>query len=132
MKIVTSGLLTVGTTLFLLACAPEQKQASNEPAAPRGTVLVKQLPAGVEGLELRNGALRLKSGYNFVKQPRHQFAVVRMSDGQTVTSGGCGCTGGTCDPVLRGGIAVCEGNNCTGTCGLALTIAGVRKAIMNF
>jgi hypothetical protein len=93
---------------------------------------VKQLPAGVKGVELGEGFLRLKEGYNFVKQPKHRFAVARISDGRNVSSGGCGCTGGTCDPVYRGGIIVCEGSNCTGTCGLALTIAGVERKIITY
>jgi hypothetical protein len=59
MKIASSVLLSLGTTLLLLASAQEQKQANAEPA-PRGTVIVKQLPASVEGLErLREWLFRL-------------------------------------------------------------------------
>jgi hypothetical protein len=125
-----SALLTLAAlTLILPACAHE---TPNQTGLPKGKVLVKQLPAGVEGVELKDGALRLKPGFTFVKKPRHRFAVARISNGQTVTTGGCGCTGGTCDPTSSGGIIVCEGSNCTGSCGLALTVKGVNTRIIEF
>ena len=137
MKVISAFLTLLALTLMLLACAHEQKQSqtSQSPGqseTPRGTVLVRQLPADAEGVELKESSLRLRPGYKFVKQPRHGFAVARMSGGQPVLSGGCGCTGGTCDPVLKGGIIVCEASGCTGTCGLALTIAGVKTNIINY
>jgi len=138
MKTINIFLAVAALTLVLLGCAHEQKQSqtSQSPDSsqlPKGTVLVKQLPAGAEGVELSGGALRLKSGYTFVKQPRHGFAVARMGGGHGATSGGCGCTGGTCDPELKGGIIVCEDKGgCTGTCGLALTISGIRTQIIRY
>ena len=137
MKTISAFLTLLALTLVLLACAQEKKEAqmpqsSGQAAAPKGTLLVKELPSGVEGVELKNGALRLKPGFAFEKKPRHQFAVARISGGQGVTSGGCGCEGGTCDPVLKGGIIVCEGNDCTGTCGLALTVHGLNTKIIAF
>ena len=129
MKTFSGFLVVVAVTLTLLACAHE---ATNQASGPKGKLLVKQLPAGVEGVELKDGALRLKPGFTFVKKPRHRFAVARISNGQTVTSGGCGCTGGTCDPTSSGGIIVCEGSNCTGSCGLALTAHGVNTKIMEW
>src|SRR5438552_4378256 len=126
MKANAAVLTLVALTLVLLACAcaPEQRQAqtsksTNPSQMPKGTVLVKQLPAGAEGVELKGSSLRLKTGYKFVKQSRHGFAVARISGGQPVLSGGCGCTGGACDPVSKYGIIVCEPNGCTGSCGLA-------------
>jgi hypothetical protein len=131
MRVITAVLTLLALTLVLVACAHEQRQAqTSQSDLPGGTVLVKRLPAGAEGLELKEGSLRLKPGYSFVKQSGHRFAVARMSGGQPVTSGGCGCTGGTCDPVLKGGIIVCEASGCTGTCGLALTVAGVNTKII--
>jgi len=132
MKTKTLGALVILTslTLMLLSCAHEATNQSGSPS--KGKVLVKQLPAGVEGVELKDGALRLRSGFTFVKKPRHRFALVRISNGQTVTTGGCGCTGGTCEPTAGGGIIVCEGSNCTGSCGLALTARGVSTRIIEF
>ena len=135
---VTSAVLTLFALILMsFACAHEKRQAQTPPAGnqsdvPKGTVLVKQLPAGAEGLELSAGLLRLKSGYKFLKQPGHGFAVARMSGGHPVTTGGCGCTGGTCDPVSKGGIIVCESTDCTGSCGLALTISGASTKIIRY
>ena len=137
MKITSAVLTLLALTLMLLACAHEKKQAQASPAGaqsalPKGTLLVKKLPASVEGLELKGGLLTLKPGYKFLKQPRHRFAVARTSGGRPVTSGGCGCTGGTCDPKSQGSIIVCESTGCTGSCGLAVTIAGVSTTIMRY
>lgn len=138
MKTISAFLISLALTLVLLACVHEKNEAQTSPSTgqngvPKGTVLVKELPAGAEGVELKGGALRLKPGFTFTKQPRHGFTVARMSGGQGATSGGCGCTGGTCDPVLgSGGAIVCQGTNCTGTCGLALTVRGVTRKIVEF
>jgi hypothetical protein len=98
----------------------------------QGQALVAQLPDGAEGLELRDGALRVKDGYTFEQQPGSTFKITRTADGTTVTSGGCGCGSGSgqCDPVMKDGIIVCEGT-CT-DCGLAVTIGEVRTEIMRF
>ena len=137
MKAISAVLAALALTLVLLACTNEKNTAqtsssTSQAGLPKGTVLVKQLPAGAEGVELKDGALRLKSGFTFTKQPRHQFTVARMSGGQGATSGGCGCAGGTCDPVLSGSIIVCQGADCTGSCGLALSIRGVTRKIIEF
>jgi hypothetical protein len=137
-KTISAVLALLGATLVFLACAQQHKEAqtsqsSGSIGAPKGTLLVKQLPADVQGVELKNGMLRLKPGFVFEKKPKHQFVVaLTTGGGGSTTSGGCGCTGGTCDPVNRGGIIVCEGSNCTGKCGLALTLHGVRTRIMEF
>jgi len=135
MKIVSAFLTFLALTLVFFACAHERKHAQTPPEqtqVPKGTVLVKELPGSVEGVELKDGSLRLKLGFTFEKQPGHGFSIARMSGGQHVTSGGCGCTGGTCDPVLKGGIIVCESSGCTGSCGLALTIAGAKTNIIRY
>ncbi len=135
MKTISAFLIFLALTLMSLACAHERKHAQTPPEQsqlPKGTALVKELPGSVEGVELKDGSLKLKPGFTFEKDPRHGFVIARMSGGQHVTSGGCGCTGGTCDPVLKGGIIVCESSGCTGSCGLALTIAGVRMNIIRY
>jgi hypothetical protein len=122
--------------LFAFGCAQKDAEVhaqNSQSLPPKGTLLVKQLPAGVEGVELKDGWLHLKEGYKFEKQPRHRFSVARIGGGHGVTSGGCGCTGGTCDPKLgTGGIIVCDSTGCTGSCGLALTIGGAQTKIIRY
>ena len=136
MKTFSIFLTMAALTLMFLACAHEQKQGQSpdQSQMSKGTVLVKQLPAGAEGVELKGGALKLKSGYKFEKRPRGQFAIARMGGGgNPVTSGGCGCSGGTCEPEFTAaGIIECVPKDCTGHCGLALTVSGVKTQIIRY
>jgi hypothetical protein len=138
-------LLAVAAT----ACGPAQAPAtpSSPPPAPSPTptptpappgaqltmpkraTMVEKLPDGADGLDLRDGRLRLKQGYRFVPQPMGRFAIENPGGG-TGASGGCGCKsgGGTCEPKLSGGIIVCAADGCT-QCGLALTIGGTTTEI---
>jgi hypothetical protein len=105
---------------------------SSTPGA-KGQVVVAQLPAGAEGVELKDGALKLKDGYDFVKESGSTFAIARRSDGRHVTSGGCGCKSatGTCTPTMTIGIIECVPDNCT-SCGLALTVGGASTEIIRY
>jgi hypothetical protein len=117
------------------ACAPKSGEVPAPPASPRTELLVKELPAGVEGLELRDGAIWLKEGYTFEPQPDGTFIIgLRDGSGGGGTGGGCGCKsgGGKCEPVLEGGIAVCKGDSACTKCGLALTVGGVTTEVMLF
>jgi hypothetical protein len=112
-----------------------QTSSPAQSAVPKGKVLVEALPAGVEGLELRNGELRLLGGYEFVEQPENAFKVMRARDGQQVGIGGCGCSRlGLCKPVLSpDGIIVCQVEGlCIGSCGLAVTAGGVSTDIIMY
>jgi hypothetical protein len=93
-------------------------------------VLVKRLPDGVEGVELKNGAVRLRPGYKYVKQSDGTIGVALIAGG----GAGGSNTGGswTCECV--GGRGACEEffvadkylgcrstggpNGCSGTCDL--------------
>src|SRR5688572_21448669 len=111
-----------------------QTSSPAQSATPKGKVLVEALPAGVEGLELKDGELRLLEGYDFVEQPENRFAVARMRDGQHVAVGGCGCSRlGVCQPVKSGGIIVCRALGlCIGSCRLAVTAGGVSTDIIMY
>ncbi len=117
-------------TLVAAACAPTPAPTPSL----YGQAVVKELPAGVEGWELRDGALRLKEGYEFVPQPDGQFILISTGGGGGGTGGGCGCKGGSgkCEPKLKDGIAVCEADSTCTNCGLALTIDGRQVEIMRF
>jgi hypothetical protein len=115
---------------------PGTSQVQTSPEAqtePNVTLLIKELPAGTEGVELKTNGLAVSDGYQLVNDTPGTFSITRKRDGQSVASGGCGCTGGTCEPKLSpDGIIVCSGSSCSDTCGLALTTAGVRTEIAKF
>jgi hypothetical protein len=136
--------------LAIAACAksPTPETGTPEPATPeattpatqapplKGQVLVQQLPDTLEGLEVREGALAVKDGYKFEKQPGGGFTIARMSDGATVTSGGCGCRTGSselCDPLMEGGIIICVGfcNDC-GLAAWPTASPNTRTELMRF
>jgi hypothetical protein len=77
----------VALILGLLAHAHSQTPKSNtqkpepqaETATAKRTVLVKQLPASVEGVSLKGSQVKLKPGYKFVKEPNNTITVARMN-----------------------------------------------------
>ncbi|HET9252012.1 MAG TPA: hypothetical protein VFP58_07850 [Candidatus Eisenbacteria bacterium] len=112
----------------------DPRNATGEPPHRKGRALVKELPAGVEGVELTDGGLRVLKGYEVVHDSDSTFSIARVSTGRpgpTGTSGSCKCTSGT-GKCKDGGatIIVCvpADTTCT-TCGLALTVGGVSTPI---
>ena len=101
--------------------------------ATRAQMLVEALPAGVEGLELAENGLRVKKGYEYVKDTDSTFAIMRLSDSKRISVGGCGCrVGPGCVPVLTDdGIIICVTILCT-PCGLAVTSGGPRFEIARY
>jgi hypothetical protein len=137
-------LLLVVLPLLIASCAkkstPSSESAgSSTPPATADTTahavaVVDKLPAGVEGVELAQGGLRVMKGYQFVKDTDSTFAIARMSDGHNVANGGCGCKlGAGCRPVLSpDGIAVCEASIICFDCGLALTVQGQSLLVYRY
>jgi hypothetical protein len=115
-----------------LAQTPAAAESRTPAQVGTATLLIKELPPGTEGLELKTNGLAIADGYELVGEAGGKFSVRRKRDGESVASGGCGCTGGTCEPTLSGGVIVCSGTSCTDTCGLALTTAGVRFEVAKF
>ena len=140
------ALLLLVLPFVIGACAPKSTppaQTADTTASPAPSdtaakvevhALVTKLPAGVEGLELAEGGLRVQKGYKFVKDSDSTFVIARLSNGRNVTSGGCGCkTAGGCDPVLTSdGIIVCEASSGCTDCGLAVTAGGIRTQVYAF
>jgi len=144
-RLLTTSIVTL--VLFLAGCSNGSKTESNEPStsstqtpaqttgSPKGEALVTALPAGIEGVELAEGGLRLLDGYEFVKDSDSTFYVARINTGRPSTpkpGGGCKCSSGSgsCSPVLRGGIIVCEASDtlCT-KCGLGVTLGGTTTTL---
>jgi len=125
--------ILLASLLALVSCSRKTSSTGGETAGLHPQLLVTSLPAGVEGVELARTGLHVIKGYQFVKDSDSTFAIARMSDGQHVTSGGCGCavTGG-CEPEMTdGGIIICKANDCT-DCGLRLTVAGANTMIFKY
>ena len=107
--------------------------------------LVKKLPEGLEGVELKDGVIKLKPGYKFVKKSGNSVTVARMAGGDSPQAGNtgsfsCSCTdeftggsGGGCSLHITSNTLRCqasEENPCKGGCILNTTINGVKKGVI--
>jgi hypothetical protein len=148
----TSLSLSVTLALALLLFASSQKaqpgnfNPSGMPApafanpvtqtAKAKKVLVRELPAAMEGMVLENGVFRLKSGYKFVPQANNTVAVALQSGGRGVTgSFDCFCSkegGGGCSATTVGGTISCGKSKttpCSDDCVLRTTINGNKTRL---
>ncbi len=135
-------LAAVGMTL--MSCARTQDTSSGGKAdtttaqAPdssaRAVMLVAELPAGIEGVELAREGLRVKEGYHYAQETDSTFAIIRTSDGRKVSTGGCGCPliNIGCIPLRApGGIIVCSRFVCS-PCGLRVTAGGLQVEVVRY
>ena len=143
-RLLSASLVTL--VLFIAGCSDRSRTESNQTPpssdqsstqttdSPNGKALVTALPAGVEGVELAEGGLRLLKGYEFVKDSDSTFYLMHVDTGRRPGGGGCKCSSGTgaCGPVLRGGIIVCEGDSLCTSCGLGLTFGGMTTSIFMY
>ena len=123
MKGISVILLTIASVLIMFAAC-----VSNQAPAPAvGKPLVTRLPAGVEGVELVGSTVRLKPGYDFVKQTDGTITVARIGGGGGALGVGgkwkCACDGkkGECGAVTTGGSLGCTTGTCNGNCDLIVT-----------
>jgi hypothetical protein len=135
--VIVAAAAAVGLTIF--GCVSNQQPSGQVPKT--GRPLVTSLPADVKGVELAAGAVRVKPGFQWVKQPDGSVIVARMAGG--VGIGGtwkCACTGsrGKCTADIDEDTLTCVNDQCTKSCKLTITtkvggMAGGReKAIMAF
>jgi hypothetical protein len=106
----------------------------------KGKELVKHLPDGAEGVNLKEGVLRPKAGYKFEKQDDGTVRVASMrggSGGLGETPSGswsCGCGsygGGSCKASVSNGSLMCVSGTCT-ECILNITVGKVTTGIMRY
>jgi hypothetical protein len=127
--------------LTILSCVSTQAPTTKAPKA--GKPLVKRLPAHVEGVELVGGMVRVKPGFQWVKQPNGTVTVARIGGGGggpgISGSWSCDCTGanatGTCSSTTSQGSLSCyksSKDTCTGTCELTVTTRGVTTGIFMY
>lgn len=126
------------------ATAP--KTAASKAAVPKvGKLLVKSLPARLEGVELKGATVRAKSGYKFVSQRNGTVTVARIAGGGGGGLGlggtwSCSCvTGsgksGTCTVTTTGSTVSCTNtgtDTCQGVCKLVVTTTGFTGGIMAY
>jgi hypothetical protein len=115
-------------------------QSRGQAKRPKGRVLVNKLPAGAQGVTVRNGAVRLKPGHKFVEQGDGTIAVARIGGGGLGVGGTWKCTckriagqaQGTCDATIVSDLLVCNKNTCNGNCELTVTVTGLTKGVIRF
>ena len=111
---------------------------------PKGKALVEKLPEGVEGVELKDGVVKIKPGYKFVKKD-NKVTVMRSAAGGAGGGGRLG-VGGSWSCVCKQGAGGCstmvEDNQiycapggdspCGDKCVLSITIKAARTGIMRY
>jgi hypothetical protein len=137
-------ILIVAVMTTALICAggqtPKVKtqtpQSSIQAAKPKGKTLVKRLPAGLEGVEIKGGAVVAKAGYKFVKQANGSVTVARIKGGGNNVGGSwnCDCWSGTggCEAYIVGDTISClkSKDGCTGSCKLSVVIKGATTGVV--
>jgi hypothetical protein len=110
----------------------------------RGRVMVKRLPDKVEGVMLKDGQVKLKPGYKFVKRTNGTVAVARISgsvsQGNNISgTWSCSCTTtsgpagkGKCAVTISSSFISCESDICTGSCTLLTTVEGARTNVIMY
>jgi hypothetical protein len=153
MKCISMILVAVVTLTLLIAAYSQTRQSGNQSIqtsndqltkeqmakAKAKKVLVKSLPKGVEGVELKDGIFRLKPGFKWVSQPDGTIAAARNNGGAGLGgSFDCQCTGtdakGKCVVATQGSSMGCvshDTDKCSGTCTLTVFtgLATTRIAI---
>lgn len=107
----------------------------------KGRPLVKKLPNELEGVFIKDGMIRAKSGYKFFTEADGS-ASVRLAKGGGGLQGTwvCACVnadkvGGQCTITTTDDTASCvkaKDNPCGRECNLVISIKGTQKAVMAY
>jgi hypothetical protein len=130
----TSLIAAMAVTVMLTIFACVSNQPPSAPAPKAGKPLAKSLPARVQGVELVGGTVRVKSGFQWVKQPNGTVTVARIAGGSGLQgSWVCKCsTGGTCRLQITGRFLVCLPAGCSGACDLIVTTTGLTTPVIAY
>jgi hypothetical protein len=109
--------------------------------APKGKVLVEELPEGTEGVVLEKGIVKTKPGYKFVRKDK-QVMVMRIGGGATGGRGiggswNCNCEAGGasgCEVASDDHVVYCRktGSACSERCVMSITIKGLKSQILQY
>jgi hypothetical protein len=142
-------LINVLVVLFLVFAlnvysqAPQKtngRSTKNEVVTTRsGKSLVKRLPEGAEGVELKSNTVRVKPGYKFVKQSDGAVAVARIAGGGGAGNNlsgtwNCSCDEGTgtCSAYTDGSTLTCTADTNCKSCTLSVKTKGVNSKIIAY
>ena len=120
----------VALSLVLTTCSG-QRAGSSRSEPSKVETLVSQLPAGAEGVELVARGLRLKKGYQFVKESDSTYAIARMN-GEVVGRAHCECWVGVgCIPIIDGILTCQQFPGCI-DCKMKLRFGDIETPILRF
>lgn len=112
-------------------------QVTEETKTPRkGKPLVKSLPAGAEGIEIKDNMVRLKPGYKLDKKDDGTISIARMSGGNITGTFDCACDDinnpkGTCTIETGGNGLGCQNGTCK-SCNLYIKVGKVATTLMRY
>ena len=111
---------------------------------PKGEALVEKLPEGVEGVEMKDGVVKIKPGYKFVKKD-NKVTVMRSAAGGAGGGGrlgvggswSCVCKQGTggCSTMVEDNQIFCAPGGepaCSDRCVLSIVIKAAKAGIFMY
>jgi hypothetical protein len=135
---ITAIVLAIALAMVSVVASGQNRAGANSQARERvGKALVRKLPAGLGGVQLRGNRVRLKAGYKFVKQADGSVMVARIRGGGAGLDGkwSCNCNApgtGACDTVTTGTQLYCSKGACTSSCTLTITTIGASLGVIMY
>jgi hypothetical protein len=127
-----SVIVAIALILTAFGCVSSPPPGDQNQQAPKqGKPLVKSLPAGIEGIEMVGDAVRVKEGFDWIKQPDGSMTVTRMGTGfGEAGTWNCECTTGpySCQGSVEDGALRCRSTDCL-SCKLIVKKDGLNTAV---
>lgn len=129
--------ILIALTLTLIICANSQTRRTHAGSGAgklkAKQALVDKLPDGVEGVELKNNAVRIKPGYKFVKEGNTVKVMARRGGNNVSGTWGCYCKSGSgsCSAIITNGVLGCSGGTCT-SCDMTVVVNGLKTAVLMY
>jgi hypothetical protein len=136
-SILMAAVLILTALVYTYGQPPPGDSKRQTPAEKvKGKALVKRLPSGTEGVELKRGAVWAKTGYKFVKQSDGTVIVARIARGGNGLMGTwsckCGSDKGSCVATTDGRSLVCSTDGVCKKCTLQVETSGATSSIMAY
>ena len=131
-------ILVAMVTALTIVAHGQGRRTGSQTKPVKGEVLVDKLPDGVEGVEIKDGMLKPKPGYKFVKK-NNTVSVARIRGGDLSALRGtysCSCSAeGGCSTFQTPSSLYCDvadENPCKGACELRTTTKDESIAIIRY